>query len=335
MKRLRRLLLVGLLGVLVIGALGAAILHNWLDGPLGDGVGQVRLTIERGLGPKGICALLAEEGVLRSPDHFYWYVRARDAGPSLQAGTFVLRKDMRPEELLAVLQHARAQTLRMTIPEGFRATQIAARFEVNGFFSASDFMALFEDEELRERYGIASPTLEGYLYPDTYEFPVAIDAREAADRLLKRWHQVWNDGLAVQAETQGHSAQWVVTLASIVEKETAKASERPQIAGVFLRRLDQGWKLETDPTVIYGIENYDGNIRRRDLKNPHAWNTYQHKGLPPTPISSPGRAAMQAVLNPADGDTMFFVSKNDGSGSHDFSVTYKQHAAKVRKYLLR
>ena len=112
-------------------------------------------------------------------------------------------------------------------------------------------------------------------------------------------------------------------------------SERPEIAGVFLRRLDQGWRLQTDPTVIYGIKNYDGNIRKKDLTEPHPWNTYVISGMPPTPISSPGRDAMVAVLQPKEGKTMYFVAKMDGSGGHDFSVTYDEHKRKIRKYLLR
>jgi UPF0755 protein len=320
-------------GLVAVAALAVAV-SLWLRTPLGIGGEAVEFEIRRGTSPRAVCEQLAEQGVLRSPKPFYWYLRVRRAGPSLQAGHFHVDRDLTAAQLLDALQSARARSRTLVIPEGFRVHQIAERLEALKVCSAAEFNELALAPELAARLGFEAASLEGYLYPDTYELPLDATALQVVERLTARWRQVWEDDLAELARAQGRDPHWVVTLASIVEKETGLAAERDRIAGVFLRRLGMGMKLQSDPTIIYGLSAYDGNIRRRDIQDPHPWNTYVHVGLPPTPICSPGRDAMWAVLNPAEGNELYFVSMNDGSGAHDFSVTYREHSAKVRRYLL-
>jgi UPF0755 protein len=181
--------------------------------------------------------------------------------------------------------------------------------------------------------GLPGPTLEGYLFPETYRFPRRPDPREVARAMVDQFFAAWNP-LAAAASKRGLSMHEVVTLASIVEKETGAPQERPLIASVFANRLARRMRLESDPTVIYGIAGFDGNLRRRDLDDVHnPYNTYQIKGLPPGPIASPGAAALRAVVEPADSAYLYFVSQNDGS--HVFSRTYREHLKAVDRYQRR
>jgi UPF0755 protein len=194
-------------------------------------------------------------------------------------------------------------------------------------------MAAVEDAEFAHSLGIENPTLEGYLFPDTYRFPRNLSAREIARELVDQFSAVWQT-IEPQARKRGMSMSEVVTLASIVEKETGAAEERPVIAAVFLNRLDKRMRLETDPSVIYGIEDFDGNLRKRhltDRSNPY--NTYRHKGLPPGPIASPGAGALRAVVEPAENEYLYFVSRNDGT--HQFSRSYREHVNAVNRYQRR
>ncbi len=169
--------------------------------------------------------------------------------------------------------------------------------------------------------------------PETYSFGRDAGEEEVLHAQAARFKAVWDTARTQRAEELGMSPYEVVVLASIVEKETGVAEERPLIAGVFHNRLRKGMRLESDPTIIYGLQNYDGNIRRSDIRRPHPWNTYVIQGLPPTPIAGPGVEAIDAVLHPDETSALFFVAKGDGT--HHFSATYAEHARMVDRYQRR
>ena len=182
-------------------------------------------------------------------------------------------------------------------------------------------------------YDVEGQSLEGYLFPETYRLARGLSAREVVTTLVHQFHEAWEE-IAPQAEANGMSMREIVILASIIEKETGTAEERPRIASVFLNRLRRGMRLESDPTVIYGIPDFDGNLRRRDLENRgNPYNTYRIRGLPPGPIANPGADALRAVLHPEDTDYLYFVSRNDGT--HWFSTTYSEHVNAVNRYQKR
>jgi UPF0755 protein len=196
-----------------------------------------------------------------------------------------------------------------------------------------NFLDAATDPETVRGQGIEADTLEGYLFPDTYYFPRGLDSATIIATMVKQFRAAFKPAWEQQAEALGMTVHEVVTLASIIEKETGAPEERPLIASVFHNRLKKGMRLETDPTVIYGIPDFDGNIKRRHLETYTPYNTYKIKGLPPGPIASPGALALEAALYPAQSEFLYFVSKKDGT--HQFSRTIKEHNAAVRKYQLR
>ncbi len=189
------------------------------------------------------------------------------------------------------------------------------------------------DASLAKGNGINADTFEGYLFPDTYHFPGDVQAEKIIQAMVKRFHAVFTPEWRTRAETLGFTVHQAVILASIVEKETGDPSERPVISSVFHNRLKRNMRLESDPTVIYGIKNFNGNITRKDLKRKTPYNTYRIKGLPAGPISNPGKESIRAVLYPANTRFLYFVSKKNGT--HAFSTNLADHNRAVRQYQLR
>ena len=203
-----------------------------------------------------------------------------------------------------------------------------------GLANAADFMSAVNSAELAAEFGVPTSRLEGYLYPDTYQLPRGLPAGQIVRLMLKQFDRVWSKEIEEFASTSKLSRNEIVILASIVEKETASPSERPLIASVFLNRLARRMRLETDPTVIYGIPDFDGNLRKKDLKNDkNPYNTYRIPGLPPGPIANPGLDALRAVVKPDESEYLYFVSRNDGT--HHFSVSYREHTNAVNRYQKR
>ncbi|MGD8387906.1 MAG: endolytic transglycosylase MltG [Desulfobacteraceae bacterium] len=295
-----------------------------------DREGKARLfVVQDGWSLKDATAELERRHIIRNRSFFRLWARIQGAGRSIRAGEYRIGPHMTPVQILDMLTKGAVITHGVTVPEGYTAEQIGVLLEQRGWGTRSDFMALFSDRAFLEAQGLPGPTLEGYLYPDTYQFARGISARRIAETMIKRFRQVF-EPLRSQAAIKGLSLRDVVTLASIVEKETGRADERPLIASVFLNRLKRGMRLESDPTVIYGIEAFDGNLTRKDLRTKTPYNTYRIRGLPPGPIANPGEAALRSVLYPADTDYLFFVSRNDGS--HQFSKTLAEHNRAVRKF---
>ena len=281
-----------------------------------------------------VATRLQAEGLVRNARALTWLARLRALDGKLQVGEYEISSRLHAEEVIAILTSGRVKTWPLTVPEGSRASKIARRLAGGEIAEPGAFEAAVENPELAARLNLPADRLEGYLYPDTYEFPRGLKASQVAQVMVRQFDRVWKKEIESAALESALSRHQIVTLASIVEKETAAAEERPLIAAVFLNRLRRGMRLETDPTVIYGIPNFNGNLRRRDLENAdNPYNTYRIPGLPPGPIGNPGLAALLSVVEPAETDYLYFVSKNDGT--HQFSTTYRQHVDAVNRYQRR
>ncbi|MFZ1987313.1 MAG: endolytic transglycosylase MltG, partial [Desulfatitalea sp.] len=280
-----------------------------------------------------LAATLAQQNIITSQQRFRFLARLRGEDKRLKAGEYALVSSMTPVQVLDTLVNNKVMLHRLTIPEGYNLHQIAAEIASLELADAGAFEALAVNPAVAGALGHPADTLEGYLYPDTYYFPRGVLPRAIIETMVRRFDAQFPDAWRQQAGRLNLSVHEVVTLASIIEKETGAPAERPVIASVFHNRLKKKMRLESDPTVIYGIPDFDGNLTRRHLTTPSPYNTYLIRGLPLGPIANPGRAAIEAALYPAQSDYLFFVSKQDGT--HTFSRTYKEHSVAVRKYQLR
>jgi UPF0755 protein len=302
-----------------------------------------------------VLALLVDAGVVPADDatKFRLFVLHKGAARKVTAGKHTFRGDMTPVEVLDELQRKQERkTLRATVPEGKNMLDVAQILAAAGLSDAASLEAAMRDPKLLERLGIEGPTAEGYMFPDTYQFNVDDSAEVILEKMVKRHRDVYAElrrRYRNEAQELADDLQWddhdIVTLASIVEKETGAKHERPLIAGVFLNRLRfssfKPKRLETDPTIIYGCtipvqkseacKSFEGRIRRIHLRDPdNPYNTYTHEGLPPGPITNPGKAALEAVFAPKKSRFLYFVARNDGT--HQFSKTVAEHEAAVELY---
>jgi len=296
----------------------------------GDKSETKTVIVPSGSSVKEINTFLANAGLV--PDDVRFPVLARYLGIAgkLQAGEFALHRGQTPQGLLKELASAKPIQHAVTIREGLSITEIADVFASGGWCDAEEFVRLANDSDFLKSVGLSSrKNLEGYLYPDTYYLTRKGHTAEDLLRMqVRHFFAVWND-IKATAPLELSSYE-VLILASMVEKETAKASERPLIAGVFFNRLKKGMRMQSDPTVMYGIEGFSGKLSRKDLRTPSPYNTYTLKRLPVGPICNPGKAALSAVLHPAESEFFYFVSKNDSS--HVFSKNLRGHNRAVNKY---
>jgi UPF0755 protein len=323
--------------LMVAGICAAGVLYmhlmSWSNRPV-DQVAQEKLfTVSPGQGLKQTADALQQEGLVTDALRFTILTRLDKQDKLLKAGEYFFSTTMTPREILGQMVEGRVHLYRLTIPEGYNLGQIATAVAAAGLASEENFLDAATDPETARRLGIEAETLEGYLFPDTYYFPRGLDSATIIATMVKQFRAAFKPDWKQRAEALGMTVHEVVTLASIIEKETGAPEERPLIASVFHNRLKKGMRLETDPTVIYGIPDFDGNIKRRHLETYTPYNTYKTKGLPPGPIASPGARALEAALYPARSDFLYFVSRKDGT--HQFSRTIKEHNAAVRKYRLR
>ena len=273
---------------------------------------------------------LTDEGLIKDPYFFIALAYEKQLQGQIKAGEYALTEGMRPLDLLRLFASGRSIQYPVTLIEGwtFRdALESLADHE-----TLQTELTGLPESEIMQRVGIDEPHPEGWLFPDTYLVARASTDVDVLKRAHERMQRVLNEEWQQRAEGLPLKTPYeALILASIIEKETGLAEERPDIAGVFVRRLQRGMRLQTDPTVIYGMgEAYDGNIRRADLRQATPYNTYVIDALPPTPIALPGREAIHAALHPADGDTLYFVARGDGS--HHFSPTLEEHNCAVRQY---
>jgi UPF0755 protein len=287
-------------------------------------------TVRPGAGLKAVARQLSAEGVVGEPESLWILGRIVGAG-RIQAGTYRIDRPTTPLDLIGKMVRGEVVFEEMLFVEGTTLRQWLAQLAAQQ--GVKQTLAGKPEPEIRPLVGESTP-LEGWFFPDTYRF-----APGTADlEVLKRAHAVMKKRLADAWDGRDPSVSLgspyeALILASIVEKETAKDAERPIVASVFLNRLKRGMRLQTDPTVIYGLgARYDGNIHKRDLIADTPWNTYTRDGLPPTPIAMPGAAAIHAVMHPAATDYLYFVARGDGS--HEFSRSLEEHNRAVAKYQL-
>lgn len=276
--------------------------------------------------------LLHKNGLIKHLFKFKVLARIKNADKKIRAGEYRLSAAMPPNEILEIMTNGKVFLRKLTVPEGANIYQIAAAAARSGLGTETDFLHAAADPAFVREKGIDAQTFEGYLFPDTYYFPKGVKPEKIITTMVKRFHDIFSPEWEKQAKSLNLSVHQVVTLASVIEKETGVSEERPLISSVFHNRLKKGMRLDSDPTVIYGIKDFDGNLTRKHLETLTPYNTYRIKGLPPGPIANPGQKAIEAALYPADTAFLFFVSKNDHT--HEFSTNLKNHSRAVRKYQL-
>lgn len=291
------------------------------------------VTIEPGSGTRTIGQRLIEAGVIRDEATFRAALWRSGRARGLHAGEFRFDRPMAPSDVIDKIARGEVHSRRITFPEGLNIREMARIYEQQGFGQASAFAQAARDAGAIRDIDPAATDLEGYLFPETYSVPRGTTAEKLVGLMVARFRQLFTTGMQQAALALELTPRQAVTLASLVEKETAQPSERPIVAAVYLHRLRIGMGMQADPTVIYALQRagrYDGNLRRDDLSFDSPYNTYRYPGLPPGPIASPGLASLQAAVAPATVDYLYFVSRNDGS--HVFARTLVEHNENVRQY---
>lgn len=317
-------------------AVAGFLWFNFTGSAPSDIAQEVIYEVKPGSGFNAIAADLERMGLVKSASFFSLYARIKGDRQRLKVGEYLLKTNMTPPEVLDVITSGKSVARSFTISEGLSTYEIATLYEKQGFGVAMDFMKLTRDKALiRELLGEEQESLEGYLFPETYMLTKYTDTKTLITNMVRRFLYVYNE-VKPQAVIRGLTRHQIVTLASIVEKETGAPEERPLISSVFHNRLAKRMRLQTDPTIIYGKAELTGsieiNITRADLTKPTRYNTYVIYGLPPGPIANPGREALLAAMKPAESQYLFFVSRNDGT--HIFSEDYKGHQSAVRQFQL-
>ncbi len=327
--------------LLVVAAAGAVLAGSVLWGRLHDpykgyeGAEQF-VVIARGTGTAAIGRRLVEAGVIRDEIAFraalWWTGRSRE----LQAGEYRFDRPLGASDVVERLARGDVYARRITFPEGLTIREMAAIYESREFGTAARFLEAAANASLIRDLDSEAADLEGYLFPETYALPRDTPATRLIALMVDRFRATFTDQWRRSAKEQGLTIRQVVTLASLVEKETGKADERPIVAAVYRNRLKIGMGLQADPTVVYALQRagtYTGNIRRDDLALDSPYNTYRHAGLPPGPIAAPGAASLEAALMPAPVSYLYFVSRNDGS--HAFARTLPEHNRNVQEFQVR
>ena len=325
--------------LIVFAAMAAGAWVAWqqwvrLESPYKGFAGEEQFVeVPSGTGTNAIGRLLVDAGVVC--DFATWRLAVWRSGQAtvLKAGEYRFTGAMSAAEVVAKIARGDVYLRAVTFREGLTIRQMAEIFEAAGFGPAKDFTAAAGDARLAGAFDPAAPNLEGYLFPDTYALPRGASAADLVRRMVARFESVMTPELRQAAGALGLSVRDAVTLASLVEKETAAPDERPIVSAVYHNRLRQRMGLQCDPTVIYALElrgRFSGNLTRADLAVDSPYNTYRYRGLPPGPIAAPGRLSLEAAVRPAPVDYVYFVSRNDGS--HAFATTLTEHNRNVQKY---
>ncbi len=306
--------------------------RHFVRSPLDVGEGGELYAVPPGTSLRQLARGLAHRGILEHPRYLVWLGRWEGAAHQLQAGEYVIESGTTPQQLMAMLVAGKVRLHSLTVVEGWSFAQLMEA--VRAHEAMDHTLEGVEAAQIMARIGHPGEHPEGRFFPETYSFPrgtTDVQFLERAYRAMQ--HRLEREWAGRAPGVPLDTPYEALILASIVEKETAVAQERPRIAGVFIRRLERGMRLQTDPTVIYGMgADYEGNLRRSDLQADSPYNTYTRSGLPPTPIAMPGGASLHAVLHPAPGKALYFVAKGDGS--HHFSDTLQEHNRAVIKYQL-
>jgi len=313
--------------------MGLVLYYLWAEVPY-RGYEGPSLVVEVPRAPvQDILRLLQDKGVLREGAFGRVYLTVTRRSKRLQAGEYLFEGPLTAPQVFDKLLRGDIYYHRVTIPEGLRSFQIFAAFVKEGFGTMEDFQKEFLDVSRIDDLDPEATDLEGYLYPDTYALARGMMAKQIVDKMVQSHLLLWGEEWRGQARHMGMSPRQVVTLASLIEKETGQAQERPMISSVFHNRLQKGMKLQCDPTIIFALvmrNRYRGIITRTDLRLDSRYNTYAYSGLPPGPIANPGREALRAALYPERTDYLYFVSMNNGW--HTFSSTLDEHNRAVERY---
>ena len=323
----RGLLIVGGLLLLVsLFVLGYVAAFLWT--PYHGHSSVAEIEIRRGDTFAAVARELNEKGVVSQPRLFVLWAWLRGLDTKVHHGLYRFEGAISPRSVLDGLVIGRTVVYKVTIPEGFTVRQIGSRLERKGLATPERFAAAVGDPAVLSPLGV--DRMEGYLFPTTYHFRALATEEEIVKTMFAEFKDTITPKMEARARELGMTRHELVTLASIIEKEAGPGDEMPLVSAVFHNRLKRNMRLQSDPTVIYGLEDFNGDLTREDLRSPGPYNTYKNRGLPPGPICNPGLAAMKAALFPADVAYLYFVSKNDGS--HHFSESLREHNAAVRKY---
>jgi len=329
---MRTALISGFWGLLVLIWIILGLFYFQASRPASDNAQLQTFEIKPGMTLNKVSKELSRQGLIRSSSAFQAIALLQEKQKLIMIGEYNVSPSMVPMEILQRITSGKTILHPVTIPEGYRIIEIGDILAKNGLADKEKFIKQTKNIELLK--GVAKDSLEGYLFPETYHFGKFTDERLIVKTMVDTFQKrALNNKFINRAKEMGFSYHEIITLASLIEKETGKDSERKKISSVFHNRLKKNMLLQTDPTVIYAIKNFDGNIKKRDLKIDSPYNTYRYKGLPPGPISSPGLKSITAALYPANTSNLYFVSRRDGS--HQFSSTLNEHNQAVKKYQLR
>ena len=323
---------VGLAGIVM------AVCVWWMIAPMTFSSGsseppQVVINIPQGITFSQVATLLEDRNLISNDWGFVLLGRLLWADHRILAGEYELHAAMSPLEILSEFRNGRVKLHAVTFPEGYSVAQIAELLGEKGLADPREFKQLARDREVIRSLKLNVPSLEGYLFPNTYRLARHTPPQQLIAVMFQALDEAFTPELRAQAKQMNMSVHEVLTLASVIEKETSNPDERGIISAVFHNRLRGKIPLQSDPTVIYGLESFDGNLRKRDLDSPSRYNTYRYRGLPPGPIANPGIDAIRAALYPARANYLYFVSRNDGT--HFFSSTLAEHNRAVDRYQRR
>ncbi|MBX7058915.1 MAG: endolytic transglycosylase MltG [Leptospirales bacterium] len=328
--RMKKMLILALAvgGALLLGGFA---LVQWRGAAAGDGTHRVEFEVAAGAGALSVSRALKDQGLVRDADWFRTYLRLRGLSGKLKTGVYELNDGMSVGQIAAILSEGRVRLIALTIPEGWNNRQIGDYLAEKGFVrDRAEFLRIASDPDTLRRYGISDASTEGYLFPETYMAPPGYPAAKLQELMLKRYQQVLKEVVGDRQYSPVELRERVI-LASIVEREAVRPEERPMMSQVFLNRLHKRMRLESCATIQYLLDRPRAKLYDKDLQIVSPYNTYRNAGLPPGPISNPGRAAIEAAFAPAQSEFLYFVLKPDGS--HHFSATYSEHLEAKRRYL--
>jgi UPF0755 protein len=308
--------------------------YQTLKTPVGDDKTEILFDVAPGMNMSQVSNNLQTQGLIRNSRIFLFYARLQKMSSRIKVGEYSLNRAMSPDEIMSVIISGKSVARNFTVAEGLNIFDVAEIIEKSGFGTKQEFLSIVRDKEfIKSLLSEDLESLEGYLFPETYKITKFDTTKMIITQMVKRFLSVWKEVEPLAKKTKWTRNQ-VVTFASIVEKETGAGFERPLVASVFHNRLIKKMKLQTDPTVLYGkaltLDQMPKNISKLDLQTPTRYNSYTNYGLPPTPISNPGKEAMLATLQPAKSKYLFFVSQNNGT--HVFSESYQQHNKAVQSF---
>lgn len=322
----------GMLTVLLLGGASLLVVHLYIlffvPSRINEGPGIVE--VPYGASIQETAEILHKNGWVPSASGFVLLARLTDSRGTLKAGEYMFSSSISSWQILKILRKGSVVLHRVTVPEGLRGIDVAGIVSEKLSLSRDRFAELLTDPELIRSLSLEVPSLEGYLLPETYSFPKNATEEQVIRKMAAEMFAFFDSEKMRQAEFLGMDLHQILTLASIIEKEMGVENEGPLISSVYHNRLEKRMRLQSDPTVIYGIRDFDGDLRWKDLKQDTPYNTYLRAGLPPTPIANPGRTSILAALYPSESKYLYFVSRNNRT--HAFSQTLAEHNRQVNRY---